>query len=147
MEPVVVIILLALAQYMVLGGLVFSMVGDIIGRRPTIVMCTLAFGILTFLTGYATYYPALLALRFLDGLAIGGALPLAWALNVEFVPNKLRATIVAFIMMGFMPLGSMFVGSLGELIGVPPTVALGGALSLLVLLGTALKVPRLRSLE
>lgn len=86
---------------MVIGGLIFTYVGDRIGRRPTIVMCTLAFGILTFLTGFATWYPALIALRFLDGLAIGGALPLAWALNVEFIPKRLRATAVAFIMMGF----------------------------------------------
>jgi len=86
---------------MVIGGLIFTYVGDRIGRRPTIIFCTLAFGILTMLTGFATSYPALLALRLLDGLAIGGALPLAWALNVEFVPNKQRATVVAFIMMGF----------------------------------------------
>jgi AAHS family 4-hydroxybenzoate transporter-like MFS transporter len=86
---------------MILGGLIFTNVGDRIGRRPTIVTCTLAFGVFTFLTGFATWYPALLALRFLDGLAIGGALPLAWALNVEFIPSRLRATIVAFIMMGF----------------------------------------------
>jgi len=86
---------------MIVGGLFFTYVGDRIGRRPTIVMCTIAFGVLTMLTGFATNYPALLALRFLDGLAIGGALPLAWALNVEFVPARLRATIVAFIMMGF----------------------------------------------
>lgn len=86
---------------MIIGGLIFTYVGDRIGRRPTIIMCTLAFGVFTFLTGFATIYPALLALRFLDGLAIGGALPLAWALNVEFIPSKLRATVVAFIMMGF----------------------------------------------
>ncbi len=86
---------------MIVGGLTFTYVGDRIGRRPTIIMCTLAFGVLTFLTGFATYFPALLALRFLDGLAIGGALPLAWALNVEFIPKRLRATVIAFIMMGF----------------------------------------------
>jgi len=80
---------------MIIGGLIFTYVGDRIGRRPTIIMCTLAFGVFTFLTGFATIYPALLALRFLDGLAIGGALPLAWALNVEFIPSKLRATVVA----------------------------------------------------
>ena len=86
---------------MIAGGLFFTYVGDRIGRRPTIIMCTFAFGILTFLTGFATNYHALLTLRFLDGLAIGGALPLAWALNVEFVPPKVRGTVIAFIMMGF----------------------------------------------
>ncbi len=86
---------------MVVGGLIFSYVGDRIGRRPTIIFCTLAFGLLTFLTGFAPNYEMLFLLRFLDGLAIGGALPLAWALNVEFVPKRIRATVVAFIMMGF----------------------------------------------
>ncbi|WP_264603909.1 MFS transporter [Sphingobium sp. B8D3B] len=100
---------------MVVGGLIFTYVGDRIGRRPTIIMCTFAFGILTFLTGFATNYPALLTLRFLDGLAIGGALPLAWALNVEFVPPKLRATVIAFIMMGFS-LGSAAAAPLTNMI-------------------------------
>jgi len=86
---------------MVVGGLIFSYVGDRIGRRPTIIFCTMAFGILTFATGFAPNYEILFLLRFLDGLAIGGALPLAWALNVEFVPRHMRATVVAFIMMGF----------------------------------------------
>ncbi len=86
---------------MVVGGLIFSYVGDRIGRRPTIIVCTLAFGLLTFLTGFAPNYELLFLLRFLDGLAIGGALPLAWALNVEFVPRRMRATVIAFIMMGF----------------------------------------------
>jgi AAHS family 4-hydroxybenzoate transporter-like MFS transporter len=40
-------------------------------------------------------------LRFLDGLAIGGMLPLAWALNIEFVPVRMRSTIVTIIMMGY----------------------------------------------
>lgn len=86
---------------MVLGGLAFTYVGDRIGRRPTIVFAGLAFGVLTFVTGFATSYPALLTLRFLDGLAIGGMLPLAWALNIEFLPKKVRATAIAFVMMGF----------------------------------------------
>jgi AAHS family 4-hydroxybenzoate transporter-like MFS transporter len=86
---------------MVIGGLAFTYVGDRIGRRPTIVFAGLAFGVLTFATGFATTYPTLLLLRFLDGLAIGGMLPLAWALNIEFLPKKVRATAIAFVMMGF----------------------------------------------
>lgn len=100
---------------MVVGGLIFTYVGDKIGRRPTIITCTLSFGILTFLTGFASNYEALLTLRFLDGLAIGGALPLAWALNVEFVSKHLRATVVAFIMMGFS-IGSSAAAPLTNLI-------------------------------
>lgn len=100
---------------MIFGGLFFTYLGDRIGRRPTIIMCTFAFGILTFATGFATTYESLLALRFLDGLVIGGALPLAWALNVEFIPPKLRATVIAFIMMGFS-LGSAAAAPLTNII-------------------------------
>lgn len=86
---------------MVVGGLAFTYVGDRIGRRPTVVICAFAFGLLTMATGLAGTYEHLLILRFLDGLAIGGMLPLAWALNIEFVPTRIRATVIAVIMMGF----------------------------------------------
>ncbi|HZV17304.1 MAG TPA: MFS transporter [Sphingobium sp.] len=96
---------------MVVGGLGFTYIGDRIGRRPTIIVAGLSFGLLTFLTGFARSYEALLVLRFLDGLAIGGLLPLAWALNIEFVPKRVRATVIAFIMMGFS-IGSAVAGPL-----------------------------------
>ena len=54
-------------------------------------------------------YHALLALRFFDGLALGGMLPLAWALNIEFVPSRMRSTVVTVIMMGYS-LGAAIAG-------------------------------------
>ncbi len=96
---------------MIFGGLGFTYIGDRIGRRPTIIVASLMFGILTFVTGFARSYELLVLLRFLDGLAIGGLLPLAWALNIEFVPKQVRATVIAFIMMGFS-IGSSVAGPL-----------------------------------
>jgi MFS transporter, AAHS family, 4-hydroxybenzoate transporter len=86
---------------MMLGGFLFSFIADRIGRRPTVVIAAFGFGLLTTATALAGSYQALLALRFLDGLAIGGMLPLAWALNIEFVPVRMRSTIVTIIMMGY----------------------------------------------
>jgi MFS transporter, AAHS family, 4-hydroxybenzoate transporter len=86
---------------MMIGGFGFSFLADRIGRRPTIVIAAFGFGLLTTATALAASYPALLALRFLDGLAIGGMLPLAWALNIEFVPARMRSTVVTIIMMGY----------------------------------------------
>jgi MFS transporter, AAHS family, 4-hydroxybenzoate transporter len=86
---------------MLLGGFLFSYAGDRIGRRATIIIAATSFGLLTTATAFATTYHALLVMRFLDGLAIGGLLPLAWALNVEFVPRRMRSTIVTVIMMGY----------------------------------------------
>jgi AAHS family 4-hydroxybenzoate transporter-like MFS transporter len=100
---------------MVLGGLIFSNIGDRIGRRPTVIFCAFAFGVLTIATSFAPNYEALLVLRFLDGMAGGGMLPLAWALNIEFVPQRMRGTVVAVIMMGYS-IGSALSGPLTNLI-------------------------------
>jgi AAHS family 4-hydroxybenzoate transporter-like MFS transporter len=86
---------------MMLGGFLLSYIGDRVGRRPTIVASAVAFGILTAAVALAGSYHALLALRFFDGLALGGMLPLAWALNIEFVPSRMRSTVVTVIMMGY----------------------------------------------
>src|SRR5271154_4245653 len=97
---------------MMFGGFFFSFLADRIGRRPTVVIAAFSFGALTTATAFAGSYQALLALRLLDGFAIGGMLPLAWALNIEFVPVKMRSTIVTIIMMGY---------SLGTAVAAPMT--------------------------
>lgn len=86
---------------MMLGGFFFSYLGDRIGRRKTIIAAAFAFGLLTVATAFARNYQELLVLRFVDGFAIGGMLPLAWALNIEFVPTRMRSTVVTVIMMGY----------------------------------------------
>ncbi len=98
---------------MMAGGFAFAYIGDRIGRRQTIIWAAFAFGILTAATAFAQTYEQLLFLRFLDGFAIGGMLPLAWALNIEYVPNKYRSTVVTVIMMGY---------SLGAALAGPVTV-------------------------
>ena len=84
-----------------IGGFLFSYIGDRIGRRPAIIIAAYAFGILTCAMAFAGSYEQLVALRFVDGLAIGGMLPLAWSLNIEFVPPKMRSTVVTSIMIGY----------------------------------------------
>ncbi len=94
---------------MMIGGFAFAYIADRIGRRRTIVTAAFTFGILTMATALARSYEALLVLRFVDGFAIGGMLPIAWALNIEFVPSKMRSTVVTVIMMGYS-VGSSLAG-------------------------------------
>lgn len=129
---------------MMVGGFAFAYIGDRIGRRQTIICAAFAFGILTTATAFARSYEALLVLRFLDGFAIGGMLPLAWALNIEYVPAKMRSTVVTVIMMGY---------SLGTALAGPVTVWLaptwgwegvfvfGGVCTLICAVGLLLWLP------
>ena len=83
------------------GGLVFGPLGDYVGRRRAVITATLTFGIFTLLLAMSTQYWELLVTRTLNGVALGGALPLIWALGVEYVPTRYRATAVTLIMLGY----------------------------------------------
>lgn len=96
-----------------IGGFILGYVGDRLGRRPTVVLATAAFGVLTMCFALADSYPSLWILRLIDGIPLGGMLPLAWALNIEYVPTRFRATIVTVVMMGY---------SLGTALGGPIAV-------------------------
>lgn len=70
-------------------------------------MAAVAFGILTAATAAASSFHALLFMHFINGILIGGLIPLAWALNIEFVPRRMRSTVVTVIMVGYSVGGSI----------------------------------------
>ena len=84
-----------------LGSLVGSYLGDLWGRRPVIIFCTICSAVFTVLVGFAGSAEQLIALRFISGLAIGGLLAPVWALSIESMPRSMRATSVTIIMLGF----------------------------------------------
>ena len=120
-----------------LGGFLFGFIGDRFGRRPAIILATSAFSLLTIAFAFSSSLPMLLATRFLNGLALGGAIPLIWALNVEFVPRQRRATVVTLIMLGY-GIGVSAAGPIARLI-LPrrewPGVFIFGGLASLVATG------------
>lgn len=83
------------------GGFLFGALGDRIGRRRAVIAATLIFSILTLLLALSNQYWELLLARCLNGIALGGALPIIWALGVEYVPTRYRATSVTLIMLGY----------------------------------------------
>ena len=100
---------------MVIGGFVFSYIADRIGRRPAIIVSAVAFGVLTAATAAAKSFEALFIMRFLDGLPLGGLIPLAWAINIEFAPRRMRSSMVTVIMLGYS-FGGLAVGPLTNLL-------------------------------
>ncbi|HEY6456362.1 MAG TPA: MFS transporter [Steroidobacteraceae bacterium] len=84
-----------------LGGLLFGFIGDRLGRRRAIVVAVGLFGVFTLLLAAADRTSELVLARFVGGVALGGALPLIWALSIEYVPTRYRATVVTLIMLGY----------------------------------------------
>jgi AAHS family 4-hydroxybenzoate transporter-like MFS transporter len=84
-----------------LGGFGSGYLGDRLGRRPTLIVLTVSFGLLMLACCIAASYWQLMVLRFLDGLALGGILPVSWTLNLEYAPKRYRTTTVTLTMIGY----------------------------------------------
>jgi AAHS family 4-hydroxybenzoate transporter-like MFS transporter len=116
------------------GGVLFGALADRFGRRPAVIAATACFSALTFALAFANSLTTLIILRFIAGLALGGAIPLLWTLNVEFAPRRLRATVITLIMLGY-GFGTAFAGPISALIlprwDWPGLFIFGGVISLI----------------
>jgi MFS transporter, AAHS family, 4-hydroxybenzoate transporter len=84
-----------------LGTLVFAPISDRIGCRPVLIGCTILYGVLTLATAVADSWGTLLALRFLTGLGLGGAMPSTIALVSDYSPTRHRNLMVTMAVCGF----------------------------------------------
>ncbi len=127
-----------------IGGFGLGWIADRVGRRPAVIYATGAFGVLTILLAFANGYASLLVLRLIDGIAIGGMLPVAWALNIEYAPRKYRSTIVTVIMIGYSfgaAMGGPVANWLLPIYNWPAVFVFGGVLSLVAALALFAMLP------
>jgi MFS transporter, AAHS family, 4-hydroxybenzoate transporter len=120
---------------LMIGALVFGPLADRIGRKRIIVASTAAFGIGTLLTMLAQDAVWLMALRFLTGLGLGGAMPNAVAVTSEFSPHRRRATMVMAMFAGFSigaALGGLLAAALIPAFGWRSVFLVGGIAPLLL---------------
>ena len=95
-----------------LGGIIFGHFGDRIGRKRTLVVALMMMGVATTLIGFLPTYASigiaapllLVALRFIQGLAIGGQWGGAMLLVTESAPSDQRGWYGAYAQAG-APLG------------------------------------------
>ena len=93
---------------MFLGAALFGRLADRIGRRNVLmvtVACDAVFGIASV---FAPGFGWLLAWRFLTGMAVGGTLPVDYAMMAEFLPPKNRGRWLVWLE-GFWALGTLVV--------------------------------------
>ncbi|HDX2367852.1 TPA: MFS transporter [Escherichia coli] len=129
---------------MTIGAMTLGMVGDRIGRRPTIMLSLAIFGVATLATAWAADTQQILALRFIAGLGMGGCTPVLLALAAEYGPARLRGAIMTGVLLG-LPAGAMLGGLLAArmlpLIGWEGIFIVGGAVPLAMLLLIAFALP------
>jgi MFS transporter, AAHS family, 4-hydroxybenzoate transporter len=121
---------------LMIGALVFGPLADRIGRKKIIIFSTAAFGIGAFATAFANDATALLAIRFLTGLGLGGAMPNTVAMTSEFNPHRRRATMVMIMFCGFSigaALGGFLAADLIPRFGWRSVFLVGGIAPLLML--------------
>ncbi len=129
---------------LMIGALVFGPLADRIGRRKIIIFSTLAFGIGALVTAFVQDVNTLLAIRFLTGLGLGGAMPNAIAMTSEFNPRRRRATMVMIMFCGFSvgaALGGFLAAALIPQFGWRSVFVVGGVAPLLLVPILALKLP------
>jgi MFS transporter, AAHS family, 4-hydroxybenzoate transporter len=120
---------------LMIGALLFGPLADRIGRRKIIMFSTLAFGIGTFATAFIQDVNSLLAIRFLTGLGLGGAMPNVIAMTSEFNPRRRRATVVMIMFCGFSvgaALGGLLAAALIPQFGWRSVFVVGGVVPLLL---------------
>ena len=118
------------------GALISGPWSDKLGRRKVLLISVATFGLFSLLSGLAQTPVQLAALRFLTGLGLGAAMPNCTTLLSEFVPARLRGTLVTLMFMGF-GLGSALGGFTSAWMlphwGWASLLVLGGVLPLLLL--------------
>src|SRR4030088_457129 len=129
---------------LMIGALVFGPLADRIGRKKIIVFSTLAFGIGALATAFVNDVDSLLAIRFLTGLGLGGAMPNAIAMTSEFNPRRRRATMVMIMFCGFSvgaALGGFLAAGLIPQFGWRSVFVVGGVAPLVPVPILALRLP------
>jgi AAHS family 4-hydroxybenzoate transporter-like MFS transporter len=108
---------------------------DRIGRRPTLIISTLGFGVLSILCAVVRDVNDLIILRTLVSLALGAAIPNILALAVEYAPSRFRGGLVA-AMFTVSAAGMTLVGAttaiLAPAVGWKGVFLIGGGLPVLV---------------
>ena len=93
---------------MLIGAAVFGRLADKYGRRRVLLItvgCDAVFGLLS---AFSPNFAILLSLRFLTGIAVGGTLPVDYAMMAEFLPSKNRGRWLVMLE-GFWAVGTVII--------------------------------------
>lgn len=96
---------------MFVGAWLWGMLGDRIGRRQVFLLTVLQTGLFGTLAAFSPNLTILVILRFLTGTAMGGTLPVDYAIMAEYLPIKERGRFLVYLE-SFWALGTIVVALL-----------------------------------
>lgn len=82
---------------MLVGAWGFGALADRFGRRTVFLATILLNAVFALLSAAAPTFPALLAFRFVTGAAVGGTLPVDYAIMAEFLPKRERGRFLVYL--------------------------------------------------
>jgi MFS transporter, AAHS family, 4-hydroxybenzoate transporter len=94
---------------MMIGSVLGGILGDRIGRRTALLVSVIVFALLTLAIAFVNSVTMLMAVRFLAGLGLGGAMPNATALAAEYVPKRQRPIAITLTIV-CIPVGGVIAG-------------------------------------
>lgn len=121
---------------LMLGALVLGPLADRLGRKRIIIASVLVFGLCSLATAFVQDNTSLLAIRFVTGLGLGGAMPNTVALTAEFSPHRRRSTMVMTMFCGFSAgaaLGGLIAAAVLPAFGWRAVFVIGGLAPVLLL--------------
>jgi MFS family permease len=80
-----------------IGGLIFGVMGDRIGRAKTMMITILMYSVFTGLSAISTSFWDFAAYRFLTGMGVGGEFAVGVALVAEVMPDRARPYTLALL--------------------------------------------------
>ena len=129
---------------LMLGSLCLGPIADRFGRKPVLLVSVLIFGVATLASAMADSLDALIVLRFVTGLGLGGAMPMCITLSSEYSPLRHRMLLVTLSWTGFttgLALGGLVAAEILPHYGWRGVLVAGGVAPLLLLPVLALCMP------
>ena len=126
------------------GAFIFGPMADSFGRKTILVVCVLFFGLMSLASSMSTSLVMLVALRFLTGLGLGGAMPNSVTLTSEYCPEHHRLFLVTTMFCGFTlgsALGGLVSAQMVGAYGWRSVLVLGGVLPIALLPLILVKLP------
>ena len=93
---------------MFVGAFVFGRIADRIGRRNVLIVTVAADAVFGIASVFSPSFGILLMFRFLTGIAVGGTLPVDYAMMAEFLPPRNRGRWLV-LLEGFWAVGTIVV--------------------------------------